>query len=152
MVLVGTHRGGAGRVGEAIAERLAALGAVAAWVPMDKIEPEDVTAFAAVVVCTSTFGAGGVPPNAVQMLAALRSGAVDARGLPVGIVGLGDRSFGATYNGGCRAFADAFAASGAVIVGPMLLFDAADPATRYDPGDWTEAWWRALAGPTARAR
>lgn len=152
VVLVGTHKGGAGRIGEAIADRLVALGEAASWRPMDRIAAADLRRFTAVVVCTSTFGAGGVPPNATDLLAELRSDAVDLAGILVGVVGRGDSSFGATYNGGCRTFAEVLRARGAVIVGPTLLFDAADPTKDPDPEAWAEAWWRsctALLRPPA---
>ncbi len=144
LVLIGTHKGRAGMIGEAIRDHLRRLGAEAEWRPMDRVDPAELAGLDAVVVCTSTFGAGGVPPNAAGLLGALSDRSVDCSGLSVGLVGLGDSSYGATFNGGHRAFAGAFAARGAAIVGPPLLFDAARPDDQPDPLAWAEAWLERL--------
>lgn len=140
LVLIGTHKGRAGMIGEAISDHFRRLGAEASWRPMDRVDGSDLGGLDGVVVCTSTFGAGGVPLNATGLLAALTQGEIDCSGLAIGLVGLGDSSYGATYNGGHRAFAAAFVARGGEILGPALLFDAARPDDQPDPLPWAEAW------------
>lgn len=126
VVLVGTTKGRAATVAEAVAADLAEVGTTVAVVRMDAADEAVVAGADALVVCTSTFGAGGVPVNAQGFLERLEAGAFPCAGKRVGYVGLGDRSFRDTYNGGWRTFARAFAAQGAVAVGEPLLFDAAD--------------------------
>jgi MioC protein len=126
VVLVGTTKGRAAAVAEAVAADLADAGTTVSVVRMDAADEAVVDGADALVVCTSTFGAGGVPMNARSFLERLETGAVPCAGKPVGYIGLGDRSFRDTYNGGWRTLAHAFAARGAVGVGEPLLFDAAD--------------------------
>ena len=144
LVLVGSHRGGATRVGAAIAAHLGAAGLPARAVAMDAADATQIAAAPALVICTATFGAGGVPPRAVALLAAIASGEVPVAGKPAGIVGLGDSSFRDTYNGGCRRFAEALDQAGAEIIAPLLLFDAAHPGARPDLAGWTDAFRSAL--------
>lgn len=126
VVLVGTTKGRAASVASEVAGALAGAGTTVVVVPMERADPTVVDGADALVVCTSTFGAGGVPVNAQGFLERLEAGAVPCAGKPVGYIGLGDRSFRDTYNGGWKTLARAFAARGAVGVGEPLLFDAAD--------------------------
>lgn len=126
VVLVGTTRGGAAAVATEVAARLAEGGATVRVAPMDSADAAAVEAADALVVCTSTFGVGGVPANAQSFLERLEAGAIPCAGRLVAYVGLGDRSFRETYNGGWKTFAHVFEARGAIGVGEPLLFDAAD--------------------------
>lgn len=126
VVLVGTTRGHTTVVAEEVAARLAESGASVVVTPMDRAEPAAVAAAAALIVCTSTFGSGGVPANAAGFLARLEAGEIACAGRPVAYVGLGDRSFRDTFNGGWRTFERALTALGAVTLGEPLLFDAAE--------------------------
>lgn len=153
LVLVGTTTGRARTVAEVLARRLDGAGAEVAVVPTDRVDVESIVAADAVIVCTSTFGAGGVPLVATDLLAAIAAGALPFADKPVGFVGLGDRSFARTYNGGWRAFEAALLAHGAVRIGEPLLFDAADmlspeeEAARRDERvtAWAAAFLAALA-------
>lgn len=160
LVTVGTTSGRALGVAEALARRLARPEVEVAVVPMDRVEPGDWAAAEALIVCTSTFGAGGVPTAAAGLLAAIAAGEFVCAGKPVGFVGLGDRSFPRTYNAGWRAFEAALVARGAVPVGEALLFDAADvrapaeEAARLDAraGAWAEAFLALLGAGSPRLR
>jgi MioC protein len=126
VVLVGSTKGRAEAVAAEVAADLAEAGTTVAVVSMEHADEAVVAGADALVVCTSTFGAGGVPVNAQDFLERLEAGAIRCAGIPVGYIGLGDRSFRDTYNGGWRTMARAFSARGAVAVGEPLLFDAAD--------------------------
>ena len=151
-VLVGTTKGRASTVAEALGAILLRHGLRVEIVAMDRVDPDTVAAADAIVVCTSTFGAGGVPANAVGFLDRLRSGDVLCRGKPVGYVGLVDRSFHRTYNGGWCSFEQAFTERGAVTIGAPLLFDAADVAAPAEAAavrqirvaEWVEDFLAAL--------
>lgn len=126
VVLVGTTKGRAAAVAAEVATDLTEAGTTVAVVSMEHADEAVVAGADALVVCTSTFGAGGVPMNARGFLDRLEAGDIPCAGKPVGYIGLGDRTFRDTYNGGWKTFAGAFAARGAVGVGEPLLFDAAD--------------------------
>lgn len=149
LVLTGSHRGAATRVGQGIAARLAAAGTPARAIAMADADAALIAPAPALVICTATFGSGGVPPGAAGLLEAIRTGTLPLAGKPVGIVGLGDSSFRDTYNGGCRLFAAALGAAGARSIAPLLLFDAAAPHLAPDVAGWTETFLRALAGSAA---
>ncbi|MDK9698259.1 MAG: flavodoxin domain-containing protein [Siculibacillus sp.] len=160
-ILVGSTKGRATAVATAVAAELTARGRAAAVVPLDRADAATVAAADALVLCTSTFGSGGVPANAVEFLARLEAGDIPCADVPVGWIGLGDRSFRDTYNGGWRRFERAFRVAGAVGLGEPLLFDAADAllpaaddarrAARI--AEWTGSFDAALAArlaPTPR--
>ena len=126
VVLVGSTKGRAAAVAAEVAADLAEAETTVAVVSMDHADEAVVAGADALVVCTSTFGAGGVPVNAQGFLERLEAGAIPCAGKPVGYIGLGDRSFRDTYNDGWKTLARCFAARGAVAVGEPLLFDAAD--------------------------
>lgn len=126
VVLVGTTKGRAAAVAAEVAADLVEAGTTVDVVSMEQADASVVVGADALVVCTSTFGAGGVPANARGFLERLEAGAIPCAGKPVGYIGLGDRSFRDTYNGGWKTMARGFAARGAVGVGEPLLFDAAD--------------------------
>lgn len=126
VVLVGTTKGRTTAVAEEVAARLGDAGATVDVVPMDRADAALVGRAEMLIVCTSTFGAGGVPANAADFLARVEAGDIPCAGRPIAYVGLGDRSFRHTYNGGWRTFERAFTAHGAVTLGEPLLFDAAD--------------------------
>ena len=125
-ILVGSTKGRATAVAAEVAAELTARGRTVDVVPLDRAEAATVAAADALVLCTSTFGSGGVPANAVEFLARLEAGDIPCTGAPVGWIGLGDRSFRDTYNGGWRHLERAFRAAGAIGLGEPLLFDAAD--------------------------
>lgn len=145
LVLTASHRGAATRMGAAIAGHLGALGLPARAVAMDTAPPDAVAAAPALVFCTSTFGSGGVPPQAEGLLAAIEAGALALADRPVAVVGLGDSSFRDTYNGGSRRFAAALEAAGARIIAPLLLVDASAPHLRPDVAGWAAGLAQALA-------
>lgn len=145
LVLTGSHRGAASKVGQAIATRLAEVGLPVCTRTMDTVTPAEIAAAPALVLCTSTFGSGGVPPQAVDLLAALEAGEIALANRPVAIAGLGDSSFRDTYNGGCRRFAAALQTAGAELIAPLLLFDASTPHLPPDLAGWVADVRAALA-------
>ncbi len=160
LVLVGTTKGRATTVAEALRAALVERGLRAETSALDRVEAGAIAAADALVVCTSTFGSGGVPANAVGFLDRLESGDVACAGKPVGFVGLGDRSFRDTYNGGWQTLARAFAGRGAVAVGEPLLFDAAEALPPDEAARrltervtvWAGAFQAALDGWAGRRR
>lgn len=81
---------------------------------------------------------GELPDNLLPLYSQLRD-VLPAflRGLPAGVIGLGDASYGDTFCGGCELIRELFAELGAVEVQEMLRLDASESVT---PESDAEPW------------
>ncbi|MBX8487061.1 flavodoxin [Pseudomonas cichorii] len=92
----------------------------------------------ALLVVTSTTGMGELPDNLLPLYSQLRD-VLPAflRGLPAGVIGLGDASYGDTFCGGGEQIRELFTELGAVEVQEMLRLDASESVT---PESDAEPW------------
>ncbi|WP_397449737.1 flavodoxin [Pseudomonas sp. NA-150] len=100
----------------------------------------DLQAFApeAFLVVTSTTGLGELPDNFLPLYSQIRDVLPQAwRGLPGGVIGLGDASYGDTFCGGGEQVRELFAELGVREVLPMLRLDASETVT---PESDAEPW------------
>ena len=108
----------------------------------------DVQAFApdALLAVTSTTGMGELPDNLAPLYNAIRDQLPAAwRGLPGGVIALGDESYGDTYCGGGQMMNELFMELGVREVQPMLRLDASETVTpESDCEPWVEAFINAL--------
>ena len=92
----------------------------------------------ALLAVTSTTGMGELPDNLVPLYAQLRDALPQAlRGLPGGVIGLGDASYGDTFCGGGEQLRELFGELGVSEVLPMLRLDASESVT---PETDAEPW------------
>ncbi len=108
----------------------------------------DVQAFApqAFLAVTATTGMGELPDNLQPLYNAIRDQLPAAwRGLPGGVIGLGDSSYGDTFCGGGEQMRELFAELGVREVQEMLRLDASESVTpETDAEPWLAAFISAL--------
>ncbi len=76
------------------------------------------------VLVSATFGSGQLPDGAQQFLDALEDNKPDLSGVRFAIFGLGDRSFGETFNNGSFLIMNEMLACKAQMIGERGLHDA----------------------------
>ena len=106
----------------------------------------DVLAFEpqAFLAVTATTGMGELPDNLVPLFSEIRDSLTAAwRGLPGGVVALGDSSYGDTFCGGGEQLRELFAELGVEEVQPMLRLDASETVT---PETDAEPWLAEFIG------
>ncbi len=92
----------------------------------------------ALLAVTSTTGMGELPDNLQPLYSQIRDALPAAwRGLPGGVIGLGDASYGDTFCGGGEQLRELFAELGIVEVQDMLRLDASESVT---PESDAEPW------------
>lgn len=92
----------------------------------------------ALLAVTSTTGMGELPDNLQPLYSQIRDVLPAAwRGLPGGVIGLGDASYGDTFCGGGEQLRELFAELGVVEVQDMLRLDASESVT---PESDAEPW------------
>ncbi|MBV6750118.1 flavodoxin [Pseudomonas chlororaphis] len=108
----------------------------------------DVQAFApqAFLAVTATTGMGELPDNLQPLYSAIRDQLPAAwRGLPGGVIGLGDSSYGDTFCGGGEQMRELFAELGVREVQDMLRLDASESVTpETDAEPWLAEFISAL--------
>lgn len=99
----------------------------------------DLLAFApeAFLAVTSTTGMGELPDNLQPLYFAIRDHLPAWHGLPGGVIGLGDSSYGDTYCAGGELVRELFAELGIREVQPLLRLDASETVT---PETDAEPW------------
>lgn len=110
---------------------------------------EDVLAFApeGFLVVTSTTGMGELPDNLQPLYYAIRDRFPAWSGLPGGVIGLGDSSYGDTYCAGGELVRELFAELSIREVLPMLRVDASESVTpEQDAEPWLAELVEALRG------
>lgn len=121
------------------AERLLKAAGFDAWhnprATLDELKAFAPEAFLAV---TSTTGMGELPDNLQPLFYGIRDQLPSAwRGLPGGVIGLGDASYGDTFCGGGEQLRELYAELGIREVLPMLRLDASESVT---PESDAEPW------------
>jgi len=104
----------------------------------------DLQAFApdAFLAVTSTTGLGELPDNILPLYSQIRDVLPAAwRGLPGGVIGLGDASYGDTFCGGGEQLRELFMEVGIREVQEMLRLDASETVT---PESDAEPWLAAF--------
>ncbi|MBZ5757797.1 flavodoxin [Pseudomonas sp. S5(2021)] len=99
----------------------------------------------ALLVVTSTTGMGELPDSFVPLYSALRDRLPDWRGIPGGIIALGDASYGDTFCGGGELVRELFVELGVREVQDMLRLDASETVTpEADAEPWIASFAQAL--------
>ncbi|MEM8537558.1 MAG: flavodoxin domain-containing protein [Pseudomonadota bacterium] len=91
---------------------------------LEDVDPGSLNADTFYVIVCSTFGSGDLPSTAEPFFDALQAQKPDLSGVRFAIFGLGDRTFGETYNQGSEKLAAALVACKAQMVGERGTADA----------------------------
>jgi len=145
-ILVGTMTGTAELVAEEISDELSGMGHQVEVEPMDGL---DATAFqpgTVYLICTSTYGQGDVPDNAMKLLEDLGDRKPDLSDIRYGIIALGDRTYADTFCFGGLLFDKALAELNAERIGDILEHDASDGTIPEEAGlEWAKEWVHLIA-------
>lgn len=91
---------------------------------LDEVDATELDAETFYVLVSATFGSGQVPDSAQSFLEALEERKPDLSHIRFAIFGLGDRSFGETFNNGSQLLMTQMLACNAQMVGVRGLHDA----------------------------
>jgi flavodoxin len=93
LLLFGTQTGNAETVAEHLADTLESSGFTVHLVDMMDAYPELLAAYRQIIICTSTWGDGELPDNAVDLYEGLARYQTDLSQVVYGIVALGDHAY-----------------------------------------------------------
>ncbi|WP_312939813.1 flavodoxin [Stutzerimonas balearica] len=128
------------------AQRLLSEAGFEAWHD-PRAQLDQLLAFApqALLVVTSTTGMGELPDSFVPLYSTLRDRLPDWRGMPGGIIALGDASYGDTFCGGGELVRELFVELGVREMQDMLRLDASETVTpEADAEPWIASFAQAL--------
>lgn len=141
-ILVGTVTGTAESVAQAIQMDCADL---AGDIEVQLMDGLDITVFdeqALFLICTSTYGAGDVPDNALALYASLDTRPKYLGDVRYGVIALGDLgSHGTTFCFGGKLFDERLQGLGARRIGDIWCHDASDGSLPEAEGvAWCRGW------------
>ncbi|WP_446941679.1 flavodoxin [Pseudomonas aeruginosa] len=125
-ILSGSVYGTAEEVARHAQKLLSAAGLEASHLPRASLDELKAFAPEAFLVVTSTTGMGELPDNLQPLYYAIRDQLPAWHGLPGGVIGLGDSSYGDTFCGGGEQVRELFGELGVREVLPMLRLDASE--------------------------
>ncbi|MDF1730893.1 MAG: flavodoxin domain-containing protein [Minwuia sp.] len=97
------------------------------------------------LIVTSTYGQGEVPDNALDFYEAIDESTPDLSGVRFGVFGLGDSTYGETYNFGGKLFEDLLTRCGARIIGERSQHNANGAELPEEAGVvWIQEWIRLI--------
>lgn len=144
-ILVATMTGTAEMVAQEIQQALGTAGREVELRMMDGLDAGVFAAGGAFLVCTSTYGFGNVPDNAVDLIESLEASRPDLSGVVYGVIALGDRTYGDTFCHGGVRFDKLLSSLGARRAGETLQHDASSGELPEEVAPaWALAWARQL--------
>lgn len=141
LIIVGTEGGNARFAAEAAGEALSTkrhaveltFGSERIANTLDRSRP--------LLVCTSTYGYGDLPENLAPFVRRIGVLRPDLRGLPYGVIALGDRTYTETFCMAGRRVDALLAELGGRRLGPRLEIDTcADPLPDTAAQAWASEW------------
>lgn len=140
-ILVGTMTGNAELCAEEIEEVLGEDGIACEIVLMDGLDHTVLDPAKLYLVCSSTYGQGDVPDNAMDFYEDLKARKPDLSGLRYGVISLGDRTYAQTFTFGGKKFDEVFIELGAERMGDVFQHDASSGSlAEEDAAEWAKEW------------
>ena len=144
-ILVGTMTGTAEIVAEEISDKLSEAGVEVEVTPMDELDSSVFAKGGLFLICTSTYGQGDVPDNALKLYEDLKEKRPDLKSVKYGVVALGDRTYSDTFTHGGMRFDELMTELGAQRVGEICQHDASAGTIPEEVGvEWAEDWAKLL--------
>jgi MioC protein len=132
-------------VAEEISDALGAAGVEVEVTPMDNLDCGVFDGGGLFLICTSTYGQGDVPDNALKLYEDLKAKRPDLKGVKYGVVALGDRTYSDTFTHGGKRFDEILAELGATRIGAICQHDASSGTIPEEVGvAWAEDWAKLL--------
>ena len=151
-ILVGTMTGTAEIVAEDIQEALGEEGWAVELILMDDLDTSVFDRAGVFLICSSTYGQGDVPDNAMGFYEGLKKDRPDLGHVRYGVIALGDSTYHDTYSFGGRRFDELLAELGAKRIGELCVHDASSEAVPEEVGvEWARAWTARLEDEKADA-
>ena len=151
-ILVGTMTGTAEMVAEEMSDALAEAGFEPETKPMDGLDAACLAAPGLYLICSSTYGQGDVPDNAMNLYNDLVAKKPDLKHVRYGVFSLGDRTYAETFNFGGKKFDKILEECGAHRIGTIFTHDASAGTVPEDEGvKWVKEWAKLCASAQAKA-
>ena len=151
-ILVGTMTGTAELVAEEIRDALSPEGHAIDVRAMDGLAAGVFERGRTYLICTSTYGQGDVPDNAMKLYDDLQQARPDLSGVRYGVVALGDRTYAQTFCHGGKRFDELLQALKAERIGQVMTHDASAGSVPEEVAvAWAEAWVETLAARLSEA-
>ena len=145
-IFVGTMTGTAEMVAGDIKKALSPLGHDVAVVLMDGLNAQAFEKPGAFLICTSTYGQGDVPDNAMKLYNKLCADKPDLSAVRYGVIALGDRAYNETYTQGGLRFDEILSQLKARRIGEILKHDASGDKVPEEAGvAWAKEWLKLIA-------
>jgi MioC protein len=139
-------------VAEEMSDKLAEAGFEVETKPMDGLDAAVFQGGGLFLICSSTYGQGDVPDNAMDLYNALCEGKPDLGAVRYGVFSLGDRTYAETFNFGGRKFDEILEKCGARRIGAIFTHDASAGTVPEDEGvKWVAEWAKLCEGAAAEA-
>lgn len=139
VILVGSVYGGSEEVAEAVQSTAEHRGLSVRIATEPRAA--DLSGHRGVLVVTSTTGSGELPDNIQPFYADLQARPVFLSGLPLGVIALGDSSYGETFCAAGQVLEAQLLDLGARALQPLLKIDAMEFFQATEGiADWVEAW------------
>ncbi len=140
-LLVGTMTGTAEMVAQEVQQALQAAGCEAEVRMMDGLGADVFAGGGVFLICTSTYGFGNVPDNALDLIESLEKERPQLDGVTYGVIALGDGTYGDTFCHGGVRFDELLSALGAHRAGELLRHDAnSSEVPEEAAARWAVSW------------
>jgi len=140
-ILIGTMTGTAEMVADDVKPVLEDAGFDVDIVDMDGLMPEVFLTPGYILICTSTYGQGEVPDNAIDLYEGLDLDRPDLSDVKYGVIGLGDETYSDTYNEGGARFDRMLSTLGASRIGERMQHNASgDDLPEEMAVEWAKHW------------
>lgn len=140
-ILVGTMTGTAEMVADDVKPVLESAGRSVEILDMDGLDAGVFQPDRIYLICTSTYGQGDVPDNAMELYEDLCGSRPDLSGVRYGVIGLGDSTYADTYNDGGIRFDTVLSELGAKRIGERMEHNASSDELPEEAGvAWAETW------------
>ncbi len=144
-LFVGSVYGGAEFVAEELQAQIRAAGHEITPIVNLAENTQDALDGKALLVITSTTGAGDLPDNIAGLFQQLKDQAPILTHSQYGVIALGDSSYGETFCGAGRQFDELLQELGAKRCGEVLMVDACETMEPDQPAKvWLKGWLAAL--------
>ena len=152
-ILVGTMTGTAEIVAQDVRDVIAAAGREVEILPMDDLDPSVFGRPGVFLICSSTYGQGDVPDNAMKFYESVSSRGRDLGHVQYGVVALGDRTYTDTFCHGGKRFDELLTRLGATRMGEVMRHDAsAGTVPEVVAVEWIRTWLDALGTAEGEGR